>query len=77
VRRAGRVCLLPRIETTQNWARSLWAARGGYRAAEHDLREQAAFDQLSAAHWLDQLGLSAQRDVLMAPLSSVPKSHVW
>ena len=68
VRRAGRVCLLPRIETTQNWARSLWAARGGYRAAEHDLREQAAFDQLSAAHWLDQLGLSAQRDVLMAPL---------
>jgi ATP-dependent helicase/nuclease subunit B len=70
VRRAGRegACYLPQIETTQNWARNLWAARGGYRAAEHDLREQAAFDQLSAAHWLDALGLSAQRDVLMAPL---------
>jgi ATP-dependent helicase/nuclease subunit B len=63
-----RACYLPQIETTQNWARSLWAARGGYRAAEHDLREQVAFDQLSAAHWLDALGLSSERDVLMAPL---------
>ncbi len=70
VRRAGRErpCYLPQIETTQNWARRLWAARGGYCPAEHDLREQAAFDQLSASHWLDALGLSAQRDVLMAPL---------
>ncbi len=70
VQRAGRehACYLPQIETTQNWARRLWCERGGYRPGEHDLREQAALDQLSASYWLDALGLSAQREVLMAPL---------
>lgn len=44
--------VLPRVETTQNWAASLWAARGGFVPAPDDLRLDAAFDAVTASHWL-------------------------
>ena len=32
VQHAGGASYLPRFETTQNWARSVWAERGGFAA---------------------------------------------
>ncbi len=49
---SGAAVLLPRVETTQNWAASLWAAQGGFAPGPEDLRLDAAFDLLSAGQWL-------------------------
>ncbi len=61
--RDGGVALaLPRVETTQNWAASLWAAQGGFRCGPDDLRLDAAFDLITAGQWLAQSKMGADRD---------------
>ena len=60
--------LLPRVETTQNWAASLWAARGGFAPGPEDLRQDAAFDLLTAGQWLAHSQRSGQREVLAPKL---------
>lgn len=54
----------PRFETTRNWARQLAA----FVPAGDDLAGDVARDTLTARALLDRAGLSAQRDVLAAPL---------
>jgi hypothetical protein len=56
VQHAGGASYLPRFETTQNWARSVWAERGGFAAAAEDLREDPALDLLNAEQWLVRAG---------------------
>ncbi len=63
-REAGATLLLPRIETTQNWAQSLWAARGGFQAGAQDLRMDAAFDLVTAGQWLAASPLGGDREAL-------------
>lgn len=60
---------LPRIETTENWARGLWASRGGYRPSPQDLHQDAARDLLTAASWLNDAGLAGQSEVLAPRLT--------
>lgn len=67
-RTGGASSLLPRIETTQNWAASLWAAQGGFRAGAQDVRLDAAFDLIAAGLWLEQSQLGAQREALSSRL---------
>lgn len=64
----GAALLLPRVETTQNWAASLWAAQGGFAPGPEDLRLDAAFDLLTAGQWLTHSQRSAQREVLAPKL---------
>ncbi|CAN7462535.1 PD-(D/E)XK nuclease family protein [Acidovorax sp. LjRoot129] len=54
----------PRFETTRNWARQLAA----FVPQGDDLAGDVARDTLTARLLLDRVGLSAQRDVLAAPL---------
>ncbi|MBV7431187.1 MULTISPECIES: PD-(D/E)XK nuclease family protein [unclassified Acidovorax] len=54
----------PRFETTRNWARQLAA----FVPMGDDLAGDVARDTLTARALLDRAGLSAQRDVLAAPL---------
>jgi ATP-dependent helicase/nuclease subunit B len=63
-RQGGATLFLPRVETTQNWAQALWAARGGYRPSADDLRLDAAFDLITARQWLARSGLGEQREAL-------------
>jgi ATP-dependent helicase/nuclease subunit B len=60
--------LLPRVETTQNWATSLWASRGGFAPGPEDLRGDAAFDLLTAGQWLAHSQRGAQREILAPKL---------
>jgi ATP-dependent helicase/nuclease subunit B len=60
--------LLPRVETTQNWAASLWAARGGFAPGPEDLRGDAAFDLLTAGQWLAHSQRGGQREILAPKL---------
>ena len=63
-RDGGAALALPRVETTQNWAASLWAAQGGFRCGPDDLRLDAAFDLITAGQWLAQSKMGAERDAL-------------
>lgn len=74
VQHAGGASYLPRFETTQNWARSVWAERGGFTAAVEDLREDPALDLLNAEQWLVRAGLGAQREVLAPRLMEAATS---
>lgn len=60
----GATMFLPQVQTTQNWAGSLWSARGGFKAGPDDLRLDAAFDLITAGHWLARSGLGLQREAL-------------
>jgi ATP-dependent helicase/nuclease subunit B len=60
----GAAAYVPRIETTQNWALSLWAARGGFVPSPDDLTQDAAADQFTAQQFLVRAGLQRQVDVL-------------
>jgi ATP-dependent helicase/nuclease subunit B len=60
----GAAAYVPRIETTQNWALSLWAARGGFVPSLDDLTQDAAADQFTAQQFLVRAGLQRQVDVL-------------
>lgn len=55
---------LPRIETTQTWSLSLWAARGGHRFGMDDFTGQPGPDLLTAWRWLGEGGLASQRSQL-------------
>ncbi len=74
VEHAGGASYLPRFETTQNWARSIWAERGGFVAAAEDLREDPAMDLLNAEQWLVRGGLGSQRDTLAPRLMEAATS---
>ncbi|MEI7782914.1 MAG: PD-(D/E)XK nuclease family protein [Betaproteobacteria bacterium] len=74
VQHAGGASYLPRFETTQNWARSVWAERGGFDPAAEDLREDPALDLLNAEQWLVRGGLGAQREVLAPRLMEAAAS---
>ncbi len=63
-RQGGASLYLPQVQTTQNWAQALWAARGGFEPAADDLRLDAAFDLITAGHWLARAGLGGQREAL-------------
>ena len=54
----------PRFETTRNWARQL----GAFVPQGDDLAGDIGRDTLTARALLDRAGLSAQRDMLAAPL---------
>jgi len=57
---AGGVHFVPHFETTMNWATRL----GGFEPTESDLRQDAAYDVLTAAAMLAGAGLGAYSDVL-------------
>jgi len=62
---SGATLFLPQVQTTQNWAAGLWAARGGFQAGSDEPRLDAAFDLIGAGHWLARAGLD--RDEALAP----------
>ena len=66
--KAEAALLLPRVETTQNWATSLWASQGGFVPSPEDLRLDAAFDLITAGQWLTHGQRIAQREVLAPKL---------
>lgn len=55
---------MPRFETTRNWAHQL----GAPEPSGDDLAHDVARDAVTARAWLDQAGLSEQREVLATPL---------
>ncbi|MES2980301.1 MAG: PD-(D/E)XK nuclease family protein [Pseudomonadota bacterium] len=59
---------LPRFETTSNWATSLQAALGPVQYGPDDLRQDAAFDVLTAGRLLARVGLGSQKDALASRL---------
>jgi ATP-dependent helicase/nuclease subunit B len=54
----------PHFDTTRNWA----ARVGWFAPGPHDLAFDRGRDLLTAAQWLDDAGLSAQRALLVTPL---------
>ncbi len=58
----------PRFESTMNWATSLNAAQGGFKASTDDLTLDAAVDGLTAANLLERAGLAAEQNALSGRL---------
>jgi ATP-dependent helicase/nuclease subunit B len=67
---AGGVHFVPHFETTMNWATRLVA----FEPAESDLRQDAAYDVLTAAAMLAGAGLGAHSDVLAPRLVEAASS---
>ncbi len=57
---AGATLFVPQVQTTQNWASAIWAARGGFQGGPDDLRLDAAFDLITAGHWLVRAGIGGK-----------------
>ena len=73
----GAAFYIPRFETTQSWADRLGGAYGLFEAQGSDLRLDRAFDRLTAASLLTQVGMPGQSGAIINRLVEAAWSLAW